>query len=151
MIASDFLSFLALASTAVLASPIRNETELVERQLRNWNCGGTQYTTAQVQAAWNNAIHLTVTGGTIQRGSSEYPHEFRNGQAGNPEVDPSPCAGLTLREFPILASGALYTGGDPKTDRVVYGSSDPNNGVWEECFLMTHTGARARNLFVKCT
>ncbi|KAI1091548.1 Ribonuclease/ribotoxin [Rostrohypoxylon terebratum] len=79
-----------------------------------------------------------------------YPHQFRNGQATRPELDASPCVGLTLQEFPILSNGAAYAGGSPGPDRVVIGSSNPASGVWQECFLMTHTGAQG-NLFVKCT
>ncbi|KAI0882270.1 Ribonuclease/ribotoxin [Annulohypoxylon maeteangense] len=151
MIASSFISFLAMASTAVLASPIGNETELVKRQIRDWNCGGKHYTQAQVQDAFNRGIQFKQTGQSALFGSTPYPHEFRNGLPTRPEVDPSPCAGLEFQEFPILPGGVLYSGGWPDADRVVFGSSNPASNSWTPCYLITHTGAASRRLFVKCT
>ncbi|KAK0701890.1 hypothetical protein B0T26DRAFT_659341, partial [Lasiosphaeria miniovina] len=54
-----------------------------------------------------------------------------------------------LYEFPILPSGADYLGGAPGADRVVFADSVKTPGAYEQCFLMTHTGATG-NLFVKC-
>ncbi|KAI1098720.1 Ribonuclease/ribotoxin [Jackrogersella minutella] len=150
MTTSRLVSIVALMSTLSFASPIRNETELIERQASGLNCGGQQYTQQQAQDAWGSGINRRQTGNYVYYGSTPYPEEFRNGQAGNPEVDPSPCAGLQLYEFPILAGGADYNGGNPGPDRVVFADSNTVSGAYVQCFLMTHTGAQG-NLFVKCS
>ncbi|KAI0444940.1 hypothetical protein F4803DRAFT_509608 [Xylaria telfairii] len=77
-----------------------------------------------------------------------YPGVFRNG--GNPpEVDPSPCRGKVLLEFPILTSGYDYTGGPPGAHRVVVAMHGGGSTAYDQCFLMTHQGASG-NLFNKC-
>ncbi|KAI0893743.1 Ribonuclease/ribotoxin [Annulohypoxylon nitens] len=150
MLTWHFISFLAVISGISLASPIENEPVLVQRQVRDWNCGGQPYTAAHVQAAFTDTINRAVHQNFAYKGKTPYPHEFRNGKPTQLEVNPDPCAGLSLQEFPILKTGAHYTGGNPGPDRVVIGSSNPAGGVWQECFLMTHTGAKG-NLFLKCT
>ncbi|KAI1405447.1 Ribonuclease/ribotoxin [Hypoxylon fuscum] len=141
-----FVGLLAMMSVSVLASPFRNETFLAKRRTNGYNCGGQTYTLVQANDAWGDGISLRRANSQ----KSGYPKEFRNGQAGNPEVEPSPCAGLQLYEFPILASGAEYNGGDPAADRAVFADSNSSPGSYEQCFLMTHTGASG-NLFVKCS
>jgi hypothetical protein len=48
-----------------------------------------------------------------------------------------------------MAGGADYASGNPGPDRVVFADSNKTPGAYEQCFLMTHTGATG-NLFVKC-
>ncbi|KAI1378541.1 Ribonuclease/ribotoxin [Hypoxylon crocopeplum] len=143
-----FLGLVAMISAGVLSSPIGNETELVAR-INGYNCGGQTYTLTEADDAWGDGINRRRNGNYVYNGGTAYPEEFRNGQAGNPEVDPSPCAGLQLYEFPIKAGGAAYNGGFPGPDRAVFADSTSSPGSYVQCFLMTHTGASG-NLFVKC-
>ncbi|KAL7620463.1 hypothetical protein AAE478_009458 [Parahypoxylon ruwenzoriense] len=143
------LCLMTVMSITSLAMPHENMTEL-DTRARGMNCGGHQYSLSQADDAWGDGIARRRSGRYVYNGRTPFPEEFRNGQAGRPEVDPSPCAGLQLYEFPILSGGAEYNGGNPGPDRVVFADSRQRPGSYEHCFLMTHTGARG-NLFVKCT
>ncbi|KAK5656015.1 hypothetical protein OQA88_5153 [Cercophora sp. LCS_1] len=153
MLSTQILAVLSLASSFALASPVAvNATgvELEARQSKGYTCGTTKHTLTSVENAMGDGIRLRKALKTVAQGNGVvWPHEFRNGQANKPEVDPSPCAKLNLYEYPILASGADYTGGNPGPDRVVFADSNKTPGAFEQCFLMTHTGATG-NLFVKC-
>jgi hypothetical protein len=149
MYVSQFLGLVAAAllSTTVLGSPLSvpEENALLDRRA-SYNCGGQTYTSAQAQDGFGDAIRHRQANSLVGR----YPTEFRNGNAKSPEVDASPCAGMQLYEFPILHTGAQYTGGAPGPDRVVVADSNSSPGSYVQCFLMTHTGASG-NLFKKCT
>lgn len=66
-------------------------------------CGSVSYTAAAVNAASQKGCSYYKAG--TQVGSNAYPHTFNNNEGFSFAV-----AGPYL-EFPILASGALYTGG----------------------------------------
>jgi hypothetical protein len=66
-------------------------------------CGSVVYTAAQVNAASVKACSYYQAG--TQAGSSTYPHTYNNTEGFSFKV-----AGPYL-EFPILSSGAVYTGG----------------------------------------
>jgi hypothetical protein len=66
-------------------------------------CGSVVYTAAQVNAASVKACSYYQAG--TQAGSSTYPHTYNNNEGFSFKV-----AGPYL-EFPILSSGAVYTGG----------------------------------------
>ncbi|CAJ2513730.1 Uu.00g018490.m01.CDS01 [Anthostomella pinea] len=94
-----------------------------------------------IQFSFTNARGITRT----------YPEAYSNGnRAGGVELDPTPCAGRALFEFPILANGAQYTGGNPGAHRVVVAQSPTSQTAYDHCFLMTHQGVQDRNAFAKC-
>ena len=66
-------------------------------------CGSVVYTAAQVNAASVKAYSLYKAGTTL--GTNKYPHTFNNNEGFSFAV-----AG-PYQEFPILASGAVYSGG----------------------------------------
>ena len=100
----SLLSTLALALYAAAATA--NAAALEPRQgtagLSNVTCGRASYTKQQVDAAVAEGCRLHAAGD--QLGSSKYPHRFNNRE------------GLVFavagpyQEFPILASGAVYSG-----------------------------------------
>ncbi|KAK0652374.1 Ribonuclease/ribotoxin [Cercophora newfieldiana] len=139
----------ALASPVAVDNNATSSVELEARQIKAWVCGTTRHTLASVENAMGDGIRLRRALKTIAQGNVVWPHEYRNGSPSRPEVDPSPCAKLNLYEFPILPNGADYAGGAPGADRVVFADSNKTPGAYEQCFLMTHTGASG-NLFVKC-
>ncbi|KAE9378702.1 Ribonuclease/ribotoxin [Stipitochalara longipes BDJ] len=145
-----FLGVAALLLSTTLASPIdhlatRNIT-VIEAGLR---CGNFPYTNAEAQDAFADAISHLRAGTSYNSATNTFPGVFRNGGT-HEEVDAGSCRGLTLYEFPIRQDGREYTGGAPGPDRVVVAESARKHGAYEQCFLMTHTGAGG-NLFVRCT
>ncbi|KAK4455263.1 Ribonuclease/ribotoxin [Podospora aff. communis PSN243] len=157
MLFTNLVALISITSGFAVANPVPVPVvnaiagpELEARQIRGWQCGNTRHTLVSVENAMGDGIRLRRALRTIAQGNGVvWPHEYRNGSPNRPEVDPSPCARLNLYEFPILASGADYAGGNPGPDRVVFADSNRTPGAFEQCFLMTHTGATG-NLFVKC-
>lgn len=149
----QLLSLAVLFSSTVLGSPhptSANHTDL-ERRV-SYNCGGYSYSISQTQAAWDDGIDRWRNNNLIAWKSRKYPGKFDNGIRKNnkiPELDASPCNGLTLYEWPIMQNGNAYNGGPPLTDRIVFGASSTTPGTYQQCFLMTHTGTGG-NLFLKC-
>ncbi|KAL1606503.1 hypothetical protein SLS60_003908 [Paraconiothyrium brasiliense] len=119
---------------ALVASAVALPAELDKRAAAK--CGSVSYTAAAVNAASQKACSYYQAG--TQVGSNDYPHTFNNNEGFSFAV-----SGPYL-EFPILSSGALYTGGSPGADRVVINTSCKQAGA------ITHTGASGNN-FVKCT
>lgn len=78
-----------------------------------------------------------VTDSTNQSTDS-YPHRYNNYEGFN---FPTPAPWY---EYPIMKTYAVYTGGSPGPDRVIFDS----NGAFDK--LITHTGASG-NAFVACT
>ena len=71
-------------------------------------------------------------------GSSTYPHKYNNYEGFDfPVTGP-------YEEFPILKSGAVYSGGSPGADRVIFSTAGKYAGA------ITHTGASG-NDFVGCS
>lgn len=66
-------------------------------------CGSVVYTAAQVNAASSKAYSLYKAGTTL--GSNSYPHKFNNNEGFTFAVSGP------YQEFPIMASGAVYSGG----------------------------------------
>ncbi|KAK4183459.1 Ribonuclease/ribotoxin [Podospora australis] len=148
------LKSLALLTLATAASAFTEESiKLIQdRAVKGYQCGTTKYTLADVENAMGDGIALRKRLASIKGiNNVDWPHEFRNGRSPTtPEVDPAPCKGLNLYEFPILASKRDFAaGGQPGPDRVVFADSNKTPGAFEQCFLMTHSGASG-NLFVKC-
>lgn len=117
-------------------------------------CGSVSYTAAQVNAASQKACSYYNAG--TKAGSSTYPHTYNNYEGFSFGGVAGP-----YQEFPILASGALYTGGkhsfenywrlvlnftgSPGADRVII-----NTPACKQAGTITHTGASGNN-FVACS
>ncbi|KAL2186133.1 Ribonuclease/ribotoxin [Thermothelomyces heterothallicus CBS 203.75] len=130
------LALYAVATAATGSLEPRQGTD----SLSSVTCGSTSYTKQEIDDAVAEGCRLYAAG--EQLGTSNYPHRFNNRE------------GLTFsisgpfQEFPLLASGAVYSGGAPGPDRVVI---NPNyRGSCVYAGAMTHTGAPTRNGFVKC-
>ncbi|KHN97719.1 Guanyl-specific ribonuclease F1 [Metarhizium album ARSEF 1941] len=122
----SLISLVALASAAPADLQARDAT----------SCGGVQYTSDDVQAAADTACDHVRSGS--HAGSSTYPHRYNNYEGFD-----FPVSG-PYDEFPILKSGAVYSGGSPGPDRVVI------NDDCELAGVITHTGASGNN-FVGCS
>ncbi|KAK6085168.1 hypothetical protein SCUP515_00986 [Seiridium cupressi] len=107
----------AVLSSAVLAAPMEDGKPKIEARL-SYDCGGTVFTSAQAQEGFGDAVTALRNNAVYYNGARSYPGVFRNGGS-NLELDPSPCAGKQLLEFPILVSGNQYNGGAPGLHRVV--------------------------------
>ncbi|KAI3320961.1 Ribonuclease/ribotoxin [Xylariaceae sp. AK1471] len=153
MWATQAFFLMAALSSAVLATPLGGEPQIRPR-FGGYDCGGTRFTIADADNIFGDTVYNirknVVYHFHTARGDRTYPGVFNNGGAGGDELDPSPCAGQKLMEFPILASGAQYMGGYPGAHRVVVAESKSNPNSYDYCFLMTHQGAQG-NLFEKCT
>jgi hypothetical protein len=170
MLAVQSLLLMAAAlSASVFAAPSGADMPKLEARYNGYDCSGTRFTQAQADNGFGAAIQALRDGTVYYNGASKrlhditirtwftnipfslqgsYPGVFRNG--GNPpEVDPSPCRGKELLEFPILTSNIDYTGGPPGPHRVVVAMHGGGSTAYDQCFLMTHQGASG-NLFVKC-
>jgi hypothetical protein len=75
-------------------------------------CGSNSYTANQVNAAAQKSCSYHNSGTTA--GSSTYPHTYNNYEGFD-----FPVAGPYL-EFPLLASGSVYTGGLSSSDSPFY-------------------------------
>ncbi|KAK0636097.1 Ribonuclease/ribotoxin [Bombardia bombarda] len=131
-------SLLTLVSAAVAVSaaaiPIEVSADLETRACA-YTCGTVCYTTANINSAVSKGYSLYKSGSTL--GSSKYPHQYNNYEGFSfPTAAP-------WYEFPILSSGAVYSGSSPGADRVVFDSK----GALD--LLITHTGASGNN-FVSC-
>ncbi|KAI0860054.1 Ribonuclease/ribotoxin [Xylaria cubensis] len=149
MLAVQSLLLMAAAlSASVFAAPSGADMPKLEARYNGYDCSGTRFTQAQADNGFGAAIEALRAGKVYYNGARSYPGVFRNG--GNPpEVDPSPCRGKELLEFPILTSNIDYTGGPPGPHRVVVAMHGGGSTAYDQCFLMTHQGASG-NLFVKC-
>ncbi|CZS93574.1 related to Guanyl-specific ribonuclease F1 [Rhynchosporium agropyri] len=98
-------------------------------------CGSVLYSAAAVSAASSKACSYYKAGSA----PGGYPHTYRNYEG----FEFGSIAG-PYQEFPILKSGALYSGGSPGADRVIITTSCKQVGT------ITHTGASGNN-FVACT
>ncbi|KAG7289316.1 hypothetical protein NEMBOFW57_005683 [Staphylotrichum longicolle] len=127
-----FLTFLLTA--AVSAAPLPSESEVQpEARACAYTCGSVCYTQSHITSALNKGYSLQQAGSAI----NSYPHKYNNYEGFSfPTSAP-------WYEFPILASHAVYTGGSPGADRVVF----DKNGALD--MLITHTGASGNN-FVAC-
>ncbi|KAI0132096.1 hypothetical protein BJ170DRAFT_718007 [Xylariales sp. AK1849] len=152
MLAAQCLLFVAAAlSSAVSAAPLGDDKPKRVAEISGYDCGGARFTLAKVPDGYGDATRAIQTDAVYvyhaPNGDRTYPGPFRNGGA-NEELDPSPCAGKQLLEFPILITGAAYTGGNPGAHRVIM--ADHGDGTsYDQCFLMMHRGAPG-NLFNKC-
>ncbi|RYP50928.1 hypothetical protein DL768_003653 [Monosporascus sp. mg162] len=123
---SSLLPFLALISS-ISGAP------LIEEQAAT-TCGSTYYTATQVNQAAQKACTYYRAGDA----PGGYPHTYNNYEGFSFTV-----SGPYL-EFPMLASGSVYTGGSPGPDRVIINTSCKLGGA------ITHTGASG-NSFVGCS
>ncbi|KAI0597885.1 Ribonuclease/ribotoxin [Biscogniauxia sp. FL1348] len=124
---------LALALAAIFAlSPAAAAPVIEERAATT--CGSTYYTATQVNQAAQKACTYYQAGTS----TNSYPHTYNNYEGFS-----FPVSGPYL-EFPLLASGSVYTGGSPGADRVVINTSCKLAGA------ITHTGASGNN-FVGCS
>ncbi|KAH6695642.1 Ribonuclease/ribotoxin [Plectosphaerella plurivora] len=132
------LPLVALLS-GVSALPIADDVSPVEasplERRAAATCGSQFYSAAAVNAAAVRACNLYRAG--TQIGSNNYPHTFNNREGF------AFAAAGPYQEFPIMASGAIYSGGSPGPDRVVINTSCRQAGA------ITHTGASGNN-FVIC-
>ncbi|KAI1745280.1 Ribonuclease/ribotoxin [Xylaria scruposa] len=143
LVTQSLLVVAAALFAPVFAAPSGTEKPKLEARVSGYDCGGTRFTLAQAQNGFGDAV-TALQHDVVYR---TYPGVFRNGGT-NLELDPSPCVGKQLLEFPILSSGHAYTGGDPGAHRVVVAEHGDGTS-YDQCFLMTHQGA-AGNLFNKC-
>lgn len=163
----------AAAAPAIEAVAVAGDVELTveptvqttgdfQAEACQYTCGTVCYTSSAITAALNKGYGYYKAG--TQVGSSmfflffpflpsifffhnntnepppttdKYPHQYNNYEGFNfPTAKP-------WYEFPILSSGAVYTGGSPGADRVIFDSK----GALD--MLITHTGASGNN-FVAC-
>ncbi|KAF8625838.1 hypothetical protein AX15_005165 [Amanita polypyramis BW_CC] len=103
---------------------------VVNGQVNECNCAGRYYDNTYL----SNSIDTANAGG-----AGNYPHRYNNREG----ILFPDCAG-PFNEYPILASGAAYSGGRPGPDRVIYETSG------DLCGCITHTGAPRSNGFVPC-
>ncbi|KAL2163568.1 hypothetical protein VTH06DRAFT_5626 [Thermothelomyces fergusii] len=137
----DPVSMLTLALYAVAtAAALPLEPRQGTNSLSGVTCGSNTYTKKEVDDAVAEACRLYAAG--TQLGTNKYPHGFNNFENLAFPI-PKP-----FQEFPILASGAVYSGGNPGPDRVVISPNYQGSCVYVGA--MTHTGAPTRNGFVKC-
>ncbi|KAK3956127.1 Ribonuclease/ribotoxin [Pseudoneurospora amorphoporcata] len=132
----SLLSVVAVSGAAIPAEAVAVETtgDLTARACQ-YTCGTVCYTSSAVTAALNKGYGYYSSGTTV--GSNNYPHQYNNYEGFNfPTAKP-------WYEFPILSSGAVYTGGSPGPDRVIFDSRGNLD------MLITHTGA-SNNAFVAC-
>ncbi|KAH6719910.1 Ribonuclease/ribotoxin [Leptodontidium sp. 2 PMI_412] len=99
-------------------------------------CGTTSYTAAAVNAASQKACSYYKAGSA----PGGYPHTYNNYEGFKFGGVAGP-----YQEFPILSSGALYTGGSPGPDRVII-----TVPACKQAGTITHTGASGNN-FVACS
>ncbi|KAJ7615895.1 guanyl-specific ribonuclease C2 [Roridomyces roridus] len=125
------LLFVTITAVA-LANPTR-------RSLPSGNveCGSNTYTVSEVSAAVSAGFaHVDDP-----LGSDSYPHAYYDEASEDIKLY---CSGSSWLEYPIMAGGKAYTGGDPETDRVVFNTG----GTY--CAVVTHTGAASYDGFVSC-
>lgn len=125
------MAMMVLATFGVLA----NGSPIEARETCVYTCGTVCYWQSDIDAAVKKGYSLHQSGSTL--GSGEYPHQYNNYEGFSfPTVAP-------WYEFPILSTFAVYAGGSPGADRVVFDSK----GALDS--LITHTGASGNN-FVAC-
>ncbi|PVH86897.1 ribonuclease-domain-containing protein [Cadophora sp. DSE1049] len=126
--------FKALLPLALLIATSSAIPVLEERAAAT--CGSVYYTAAAVNAASQKACSYYKAGSA----PGGYPHTYNNYEGFN-------FGGLAgpYQEFPILASGALYSGGSPGADRVII-----TVPACKQAGTITHTGASGNN-FVACS
>lgn len=90
----SLLSLIALVSAAPAQLRARGDA----------TCGSHQYSASAVTAASQAACQHVQDGDTA--GSSTYPHQYKNFEGFNFQGLSGP-----FYEFPILASGSIYSGG----------------------------------------
>ncbi|KAG9248254.1 putative extracellular guanyl-specific ribonuclease RntA [Calycina marina] len=129
------LPFLLLL-TPTSSNPIPVPDGLILEARAGATCGSVTYTATQTNAASQKAYALYQAGTTL--GSGAYPHTYNNYEGFTFAVDGP------YQEFPILSSGAIYSGESPGADRVVINTSGKQAGT------ITHTGASGNN-FLQCT
>ncbi|PYI11930.1 Ribonuclease/ribotoxin [Aspergillus sclerotiicarbonarius CBS 121057] len=100
-----------------------------------YTCGNDCYTTSAISAAQAEGWKLWEEWRTV--GKDKYPHTYHDYEGFD-----FPVEGPYL-EFPILADGEVFTGGEPGADRVIFNRKDEFAGV------ITHTGAEGDD-FVAC-
>lgn len=125
---AKFLPLAALLASAV-AAPVEERAELAAT-----TCGSTYYSANAVNQAAQKACSYYQAG----QAPSSYPHTYNNYEGFSFAV-----SGPYL-EFPLLASGSVFTGGSPGADRVIINTSCKLAGE------ITHTGASGNN-FVGCS
>ncbi|KAL5357624.1 Ribonuclease/ribotoxin [Aspergillus floccosus] len=125
---------IALASLLLVQSSLALPQPLDARACA-YTCGSVCYTSSAVSSAQSAGYKMYASGETV--GSNDYPHVYNNYEGFD-----FPVSG-TYYEWPILSSGAIYSGGSPGADRVVFNEDDQLAGV------ITHTGASGNN-FVSC-
>jgi hypothetical protein len=145
MVNKAIVLFTAFIGTAV-ASPIVETSKTsspawINIATRAWpsgtvTCGSNDYDLDALKAAVSTGFeHIDSP-----LGDNSYPHAFNNYEG--LELY---CSGKSkYSEFPIMASGEVYNGESPDTDRVIFSSDD---GTY--CATVTHTGASG-NDFVSC-
>ncbi|PYH40787.1 extracellular guanyl-specific ribonuclease RntA, partial [Aspergillus saccharolyticus JOP 1030-1] len=124
---------LPLLLPATIASPIRKEN--VERASCAYTCGSHCYSASAVSATQAEGYSLYQSGETLH----DYPHVYHDYEGFDFSVSG------TYYEFPILSDGAVYDGGSPGADRVIFNTADQLAG------LITHTGASSSSGFVECS
>ncbi|KAK0392641.1 hypothetical protein NLU13_2136 [Sarocladium strictum] len=128
------LTLLPLLAAVVGAAPT---AEALFRRQDGTTCGDNYYSADAVADASNAACNYYQQGETA--GSSSYPHQYNDYEGFSFNGVSGP-----YQEFPILASGRIYSGGSPGPDRVIITEDCQQAGV------ITHTGASG-NDFVACS
>ncbi|KAK9413295.1 putative Ribonuclease/ribotoxin [Seiridium unicorne] len=130
------LSAVSVVARAVDIAAERSDVdvEVDKRASCVYHCGSVCYWQEDIDEALAKGYSLEKSGSTL----NDYPHQYNNYEGFSfPTSAP-------WYEFPILSSYAVYTGGSPGADRVIFDGS----GNFDS--LITHTGASGNN-FVACT
>lgn len=124
------VSSLRLSSFLLTAFLSVVQAVVIKRQANGCTCADRTYGSSDI----SDAVTTAQSGG-----ASGYPHPYNDFEG----FDFPACAG-TFYEYP-LEIGAVYSGGSPGPDRVIY---DDTRDI---CACLTHTGASSRNGFVECS
>lgn len=109
---------------------------MLKRQSSGALCGNNYYSPSAIDDATSIGCNYEYSGETV--GRNRYPHRENNYE--NLPFESAP----PYFEFPILADGTTFDGGEgPGPDRVVFNDNCELAGV------VTHTGAGGNN-FVLC-
>ncbi|KAF3018822.1 hypothetical protein G7054_g9615 [Neopestalotiopsis clavispora] len=130
------LSVVSVAARAVDVVAERSDVavDAEKRATCVYHCGSVCYWQEDIDEALAKGYSLQKSGSDI----NDYPHQYNNYEGFSfPTSAP-------WYEFPILSSYAVYTGGSPGADRVIF------DGKGNFDALITHTGASGNN-FVACT
>jgi hypothetical protein len=100
----SLLTSAILFATTAFSAPITEPEAALEIRQQATNCGGVSYSSGAVAAAVNKGYNYYSNGQQV--GSNNYPHTYNNREGFDFAVSGP------YQEFPLLKSGATYSGGE---------------------------------------